>query len=123
MDLFTELLDELQDGNNHTLVVTSDHGNVEDLSVKTHTYNPVPLIVSGPHAAQFNEITDLTGGNTGHFILFPVYRQLLVINGIQNTLLDILYASQAVNNFSLIFSLVICQNRCGFPVCTHPDEP
>jgi len=57
----TALLDELQAGNNHTLVVTSDHGNVEDLSVKTHTYNPVPLIVSGPHAAQFNEITDLTG--------------------------------------------------------------
>lgn len=30
-----------------TLVVCSDHGNIEDLSVKTHTRNPVPLIVSG----------------------------------------------------------------------------
>jgi hypothetical protein len=29
------------------LVVTSDHGNLEDLSVKTHTRNPVPLILYG----------------------------------------------------------------------------
>lgn len=26
------------------VIITSDHGNVEDLSVKTHTKNPVPLI-------------------------------------------------------------------------------
>lgn len=30
-----------------TLVVTSDHGNLEDLSTKTHTRNPVPLFVKG----------------------------------------------------------------------------
>ncbi len=30
-----------------TLVLTSDHGNMEDLSVKTHTRNPVPLFVKG----------------------------------------------------------------------------
>ena len=30
-----------------TLVITSDHGNLEDLSVKTHTRNPVPLFVIG----------------------------------------------------------------------------
>lgn len=30
-----------------TLVITSDHGNLEDLSVKTHTRNPVPLFVMG----------------------------------------------------------------------------
>ncbi len=30
------------------LVITSDHGNLEDLSVKTHTRNPVPLILAGP---------------------------------------------------------------------------
>lgn len=30
-----------------TLVITSDHGNLEDLSVKTHTRNPVPLFVLG----------------------------------------------------------------------------
>lgn len=30
-----------------TLVITSDHGNIEDLSKKTHTRNPVPLFVKG----------------------------------------------------------------------------
>lgn len=30
-----------------TLIITSDHGNLEDLSVKTHTRNPVPLFVKG----------------------------------------------------------------------------
>lgn len=30
-----------------TLVITSDHGNLEDLSIKTHTRNPVPLLVRG----------------------------------------------------------------------------
>lgn len=31
----------------HTLVLCSDHGNIEDLSIKTHTRNPVPLFVKG----------------------------------------------------------------------------
>lgn len=30
-----------------TLVITSDHGNLENLTVKTHTRNPVPLFVMG----------------------------------------------------------------------------
>lgn len=30
-----------------TIVITSDHGNLEDLSIKTHTRNPVPLFVKG----------------------------------------------------------------------------
>jgi hypothetical protein len=33
-----------------TLVVTSDHGNVEDLSTRTHTWNPVPTLVWGADA-------------------------------------------------------------------------
>ena len=35
----------------NTLVVTSDHGNVEDLSTKSHTHNPVPTLVFGGDAA------------------------------------------------------------------------
>lgn len=31
-------------------VLTSDHGNIEDLSVRTHTLNKVPLIALGPGA-------------------------------------------------------------------------
>ncbi|MBI3944006.1 MAG: metalloenzyme [Chloroflexi bacterium] len=31
------------------VIVTSDHGNCEDLSTSRHTTNPVPLLVIGPH--------------------------------------------------------------------------
>ena len=37
------------------LVVTSDHGNLEDLSTKSHTRNPVPLMCAG---RQHHRITD-----------------------------------------------------------------
>lgn len=43
-----------------TLIITSDHGNVEDLSTKRHTRNPVPLIAIGPEAAAFARVKDLT---------------------------------------------------------------
>ncbi|HEY9846510.1 MAG TPA: alkaline phosphatase family protein, partial [Candidatus Caenarcaniphilales bacterium] len=44
-----------------TLIVSSDHGNIEDLSSKHHTLNPVPLLVFGPQAAAFSSVTDITG--------------------------------------------------------------
>jgi len=34
------------------LVITSDHGNVEDLTVKTHTRHPVPLFLHGAGAGE-----------------------------------------------------------------------
>jgi phosphopentomutase len=43
-----------------SLVITSDHGNIEDLSVKTHTLNPAPLIVFGPEASRFLKAESLT---------------------------------------------------------------
>jgi 2,3-bisphosphoglycerate-independent phosphoglycerate mutase len=43
------------------LLVTSDHGNLEDLSTKGHTKNLVPFIASGPFAQTFQEVKDLTG--------------------------------------------------------------
>ena len=30
-----------------TLIITSDHGNIEDLTTKSHTRNPVPCILAG----------------------------------------------------------------------------
>jgi hypothetical protein len=37
---------------NTLVVITSDHGNMEDLSTKSHTLNPVPLVLAGRgHAA------------------------------------------------------------------------
>lgn len=43
------------------LFMISDHGNIEDISVKTHTRNPVPLIVVGRDHAYFtSQIKNLT---------------------------------------------------------------
>jgi 2,3-bisphosphoglycerate-independent phosphoglycerate mutase len=42
-----------------TLVVCSDHGNLEDASTKMHSMNPVPLLVVGPGAERFSQATDL----------------------------------------------------------------
>jgi len=36
-----------------TLLVTSDHGNIEDSTGRLHTRNPVPLLAAGPAAPRF----------------------------------------------------------------------
>lgn len=38
-----------------TLVMTSDHGNVENITDRSHTVNPVPFIAVGPKAAFLRE--------------------------------------------------------------------
>lgn len=43
-----------------TLVITSDHGNLEDLSTKTHTRNKVPLFILGENSADFDKVESLT---------------------------------------------------------------
>jgi 2,3-bisphosphoglycerate-independent phosphoglycerate mutase len=49
-----------------TVILTSDHGNIEDLSLRNHTLNPVPSIVWGRHrerlAARIRSLTDITPG-------------------------------------------------------------
>ena len=46
---------------NTTLILTSDHGNIEDLSVRNHTLNDIPTIVWGRKRAEVSEkIKDLT---------------------------------------------------------------
>ncbi|HTP28559.1 MAG TPA: peptidase [Anaeromyxobacteraceae bacterium] len=42
------------------LLVTSDHGNIEDLSRRNHTRAPVPVLAFGPAAARAEEVRDLT---------------------------------------------------------------
>lgn len=44
-----------------TVLICSDHGNVEDLSTSRHTPYPVPLIAIGPEAQRFRGVADLTG--------------------------------------------------------------
>ena len=46
---------------NFTLIICSDHGNLEDLSVKTHTLNPALMIAAGKTAEKiFQQVIDLT---------------------------------------------------------------
>lgn len=48
------LLDEWDDDEGLALVI-SDHGNMEDLSIRRHTLNDVPTLVIGSRAAEFAE--------------------------------------------------------------------
>ncbi|NLM51399.1 MAG: peptidase [Firmicutes bacterium] len=41
-------------------ILTSDHGNLEDLTVSTHTLNPVPLLLVGAGRDNLPSFTDLT---------------------------------------------------------------
>ncbi|MEN7973003.1 MAG: peptidase [Verrucomicrobiota bacterium] len=45
---------------NHLFLLSSDHGNIEDLSTFTHTKNPVPLVALGSHAEYFRPLKSLT---------------------------------------------------------------
>lgn len=61
-----EMLDHLISGLLHEmnaattlLLITSDHGNLEDLSTKSHTRNPVPLIAYGHRADVFADVESL----------------------------------------------------------------
>jgi 2,3-bisphosphoglycerate-independent phosphoglycerate mutase len=57
LDLFLQGVVENLD--NVTLLITSDHGNLEDKSVKTHTLADVPLIVIGENTERFREAKTL----------------------------------------------------------------
>ena len=52
------------DPSQHRLVVTSDHGNLEEGDHKRHTFNPVPLLAWGRDREQLlasiDEMTDVT---------------------------------------------------------------
>ena len=51
---------ELFDSTNTILIIVSDHGNIENLSTKSHTRNRVPCILTGIHCRQLaDRITSL----------------------------------------------------------------
>ena len=70
-DTFLGGLIEHTDLKNTIIVMISDHGNIEDLSVKTHTRNPVPCIVLGKgrkeFAARIKNLTHITPSILGMF--------------------------------------------------------
>jgi bisphosphoglycerate-independent phosphoglycerate mutase (AlkP superfamily) len=47
-----------------TVILTSDHGNIEDLSVRNHTLNDVPTVVWGAEkefaAQRIKDLSDIT---------------------------------------------------------------
>jgi 2,3-bisphosphoglycerate-independent phosphoglycerate mutase len=55
------------------ILVTSDHGNLEDLSTRRHTPNPVPLLLVGNSTVResFRGLTDLIG-------IVPAIRKILL---------------------------------------------
>lgn len=61
VDEFLFSLFENFDYKNMTLVICSDHGNLEDISVKTHTRNPSLTIIAGLNAEKIkNKIKDIS---------------------------------------------------------------
>jgi len=61
IDEFLFTLMSEADRKNMTLIICSDHGNLEDLSTKTHTRNPSLTITAGRNAEKlFAEIKDIT---------------------------------------------------------------
>ena len=60
---FAGLLEEVEPAT--TVVMSSDHGNLEEIKLSVHSTNPVPLLVVGPGAESFRRaqaITDVAGG-------------------------------------------------------------
>jgi len=48
LDKFLATVLRSAENENLLVMLTSDHGNIEDLSVRTHTKNPIPFIAIGP---------------------------------------------------------------------------
>jgi 2,3-bisphosphoglycerate-independent phosphoglycerate mutase len=71
MDSFIAGILEKFDYEKDIILMISDHGNIEDLSVKTHTKNPVPLIVIGKHhqyfASRIKNLTHITPAIISYF--------------------------------------------------------
>ena len=60
-DLFLDaIMNEVTNRGDLSLVLTSDHGNIEDLGTIGHTLNPVPFAVAGPGACELkNRVASL----------------------------------------------------------------
>lgn len=72
LDRLIGKLISLLNNNQDTLLITSDHGNIEDCSTKSHTTNPVPIIIWGNKSDKLRErirnIADVTPAIEKFFI-------------------------------------------------------
>jgi bisphosphoglycerate-independent phosphoglycerate mutase (AlkP superfamily) len=61
---FVRAVLEAADLERQTVVITSDHGNIEDASTRTHTLNPVATLAFGAArqhiASRVQSLTDIT---------------------------------------------------------------
>lgn len=60
------------------VLLTSDHGNIEDLSVKTHTRNPVPALCFGWRHREFSEMVLAQGSPPDLTHILPVLMDFIV---------------------------------------------
>ena len=64
LDAFVESCLASVDLQEVTVILTSDHGNIEDLSVRNHTLNDVPTMIWGRGrnfaASAISDLTDIT---------------------------------------------------------------
>jgi hypothetical protein len=68
LEVIDEVLGGLFEAWNHDrdlLIITSDHGNIEEKNHRQHSRNPVPTILMGPGhaelAAEINDLADIAG--------------------------------------------------------------
>ncbi len=59
LEQFVSAASRFADQPNRLFLLSSDHGNIEDLSVRTHTCNPVPLVAIGQQAEHFQTVNNL----------------------------------------------------------------
>ncbi len=59
LERFLPKVASFADQPNHMFLLSSDHGNIEDLSVFSHTKNPVPLVAIGTCSEQFQSLKNL----------------------------------------------------------------
>ena len=53
LDRFFQRILSIWNTERDLLLISSDHGNIEDMQTKSHTANPVPLVAMGPGAGRF----------------------------------------------------------------------
>ncbi len=77
LDAFLSFLVPMADAAGILLLLTSDHGNIEDPSTRSHTMNPVPLVAYGPGAhtllPAMQVLTEITPAVLRHFRPAPQY--------------------------------------------------
>jgi bisphosphoglycerate-independent phosphoglycerate mutase (AlkP superfamily) len=67
-DRFLATVCRLAETSGITIVITSDHGNIENMSERGHTFNKVPFISIGPGAASLREGVESLVDVAGSFL-------------------------------------------------------